>query len=76
VIAGGSGSVLDFRFKLGRNFRFRGQKRSWAMARCPDGVFKVKTPKTVFKNEARTPGVGAQTVLRGGLAVPCKPGRG
>ncbi len=76
VIAGGSGSVLDFRFKLGRTFRFRGQKKSWAMARCPDGVFKVKTPKTVFKNEARTPGVGAQTVLRGGLAVPCKPGRG
>jgi len=76
VIAGGSGSVLDFRFKLGRTFRFRGHKRSWAMARCPDGVFKVKTPKTVFRNEARVPGVASQTVLHGGLAVPCKPGRG
>jgi len=76
VIAGGSGSVLDFRFKLGRTFRFRGQKRSWAMARCPDGVFRVKTPKTVFKNEAKVEGVSPQTVLRGGLAVPCKPGRG
>jgi hypothetical protein len=76
VVAGGSGSVLDFKFKLGRNFRFHGHKTSWAMARCPDGVFKVKTPKTVFRNEAQTPGVSAQTVLKGGLAVPCKPGRG
>ena len=76
VIAGGSGSVLDFRFMLGRTFRFHGHKRSWAMARCPDGVFKVRTSKTVFKNEAKIPGVSPQTVLRGGLAVPCKPGRG
>jgi hypothetical protein len=76
VIAGGSGSVLDFRFKLGRTFRFRGHKKPWAMARCPDGVFRVKTPKTVFRNEAQVPDVAGQTVLRGGLAVPCKPGRG
>jgi hypothetical protein len=73
VVAGGSGSVLDFRFKLGRDFRFRGRKTSYAMARCPDGVFRVKTPKTLFRNEAQTPGVAARTVLRGGLAVPCKP---
>jgi len=76
VIAGGSGSVLDFRFKLGRNYRFRGRKMAYSMARCPDGVFRTKTPRTVFKNEARVPGVAAQTVLRGGLAVPCKPRRG
>src|SRR5680860_973120 len=76
VIAGGSGSVVDFRLTLGRNFRFRGHKTSYAMARCPDGVFKARTPRTVFKNEARVPGVSAQTVLRGGLAVPCTPGRG
>ena len=76
VIVGGSGSVLDFRFKLGRNFRFRGHNASYAMARCPDGVFKTKTPKTLFKNEAKIAGVAPQTVLRGGLAVPCKPGRG
>jgi hypothetical protein len=73
VIAGGSGSVLDFRFKLGRTFRFRGHKMSYASAKCPDGVFKTKTSKTLFKNEAHTPGVVARTVLRGGLAVPCKP---
>lgn len=76
VIAGGSGSVRDFRFKLGRSFRFHGHRRSWAVARCPDGVFRVRTPKTVFRNEARVPGVSGQTVLRGGLAVPCRPARG
>ncbi len=73
VIAGGSGSVLDFRFKLGRTYRFRGHKMAYSSARCPDGVFRTKTPKTLFKNEAQIPGVGARTVLRGGLAVPCKP---
>jgi len=76
VISGGSGSVLDFRFKLGRNYSFRGRKMTYSSARCPDGVFRTKTPKTVFKNEARVPGVAAQTVLRGALAVPCKPRRG
>jgi hypothetical protein len=76
VIAGGSGSALDFSFKLKRSYRFRGHKRSFLMARCPDGKFRVRTTKTLFRNEARTPGVAAQTVLAGGLATPCKPGRG
>jgi hypothetical protein len=73
VIAGGSGSVLDFRFKLGRNYRFKGRRMAYSMAKCPDGVFKAKTTKTLFKNEARIPGVAAQTNLRGSLAVPCTP---
>lgn len=73
VIAGGSGSAIDYRFKLGRNYRYKGKKTSYAMGRCPDGVFKTKTPKTLFKNEARVPGVPAQTVLKGSLAIPCTP---
>lgn len=73
VIAGGSGSVIDFRFKLGRTFSYKGRKTAYSMARCPDGVFKVKTPKTLFKNEARIPDVPARTVLKGALAVPCTP---
>jgi hypothetical protein len=72
-IAGGAGSVLDFKFKLGKKYTFKGQKRSLLMARCPDGKFKVTTPSTVFKNEAGTPGVPSQTVLKGGLLVPCTP---
>ena len=73
VIAGGSGSVLDFRFKLGRTYSYRGKRLSYSMARCPDGVFKTKTTKTLFKNEAKIPGVASRTVLKGGLAVPCTP---
>ena len=76
VIAGGSGSALDFSFKVKRFYRFRHRKRSFLMARCPDGKFKVRTTRTVFKNEAQVPGVSPQTVLQGGLATPCKPGRG
>ncbi|HEX6689131.1 MAG TPA: hypothetical protein VF085_10775 [Solirubrobacterales bacterium] len=73
VIAGGSGSVLDFKFKLGRTYAYKGKKVGYLEARCPDGVFKVKTPKTIFKNEARTPGVPSTTVLKGSLAIPCTP---
>ena len=73
VIAGGSGSALDFSFQVKRYYRFRHRRRSVLMARCPDGKFRVRTTKTLFKNEADTPGVGAQTVLRGGLATPCTP---
>lgn len=72
-IAGGSGSVLDFKFKLGRTYTYKGKKRSLLSAKCPDGKFKVNTPKTLFKNEAGTPGVASQTVLKGSLLVPCKP---
>jgi len=73
VIAGGSGSVLDFRFKLGKVFRYKRKKVGFFEARCPDGVFKVKASKVLFKNEAKEEGVAAATNLRGGLAVPCRP---
>lgn len=73
VIAGGSGSVLDFKFKLGKSYTFKGQKRDLLMAKCPDGKFKVSTPKILFKNEAQIPGVPATSTLKGGLQVPCKP---
>jgi hypothetical protein len=75
VIAGGSGSALDFSFQLGKTYNYKGKKVGYFEARCPDGVFKVSTPKAVFKNEARVPGVAAQTILKGGLAVPCTPKR-
>lgn len=68
VIAGGSGSVLDFRFNVGRG--------RLNMAKCPDGKFRVNAKKIVFRNETREPGVAAQTVLRGALQVPCRPRRG
>jgi hypothetical protein len=71
VIAGGSGSALNFRFTLGKTYRYQQKKVGYFEARCPDGVFKVRGRKALFKNEARTPGVAAQTVLEGSLSLPC-----
>lgn len=71
VITSGSGSVLNFRFTLGKTYRYHHRMVGYFEARCPDGVFKVRSQKALFKNEAGTPGVAAQTVLRGGLDVPC-----
>ena len=73
VIAGGSGSALDFNFKLGKTYTYKGKKVGYFEARCPDGKFKVSAPKVLFKNEAKVAGVAAQTILKGGLAVPCTP---
>jgi hypothetical protein len=73
AIAGGSGSAIDFSFKLGRTYSYKGKKVGYLEARCPDGVFKVNSPKTVFKNEAATPGFANTTVLKGSVALPCTP---
>lgn len=73
IVAGGSGSGIDFNFKLGKTYTYKGKKVGYFEAKCPDGVFKVNVPKLLFKNEAEIPGVASQTVLKGGLAVPCTP---
>lgn len=72
VIAGGSGSLLDFKFTLGKTYAYEGEKVGYFEARCPDDVFKANVKKLLFKNETKVPGVAAQTVLKGSLAVPCK----
>lgn len=64
VIAGGSGSAVDFKFNVSKKV---------VSAKCPNGKIEAKTSKTVFKNEAGTPGVAAQTILKGKVLVPCKP---
>jgi hypothetical protein len=71
VIAGGSGSTLDFNFTVGKTFSYKGKKVGYGEAKCPDGVFKANVKKILFKNEAHTPGEAAQTSLKGSLAVPC-----
>jgi hypothetical protein len=74
VIAGGSGSVRDFNFTLSKTYSYKGRKTGYVEARCPDGIFKVSVPKTIFKNEAKEPGAAAQTVLNNvQLAIPCTP---
>jgi hypothetical protein len=64
VIAGGSGSALDFKFNVSNKV---------ASAKCPTGSIKASTSKTVFKNEANTPGVQPTTILKGSVLIPCKP---
>jgi hypothetical protein len=73
VTAGGSGSAIDFKFKIGRTFTYKGKKVGYGEAKCPDGKFKVSTPKILFKNEAKVPNVPATTTLKGSLFVPCTP---
>ena len=73
MVAGGSGSVLDFNFKLGKTYTAtEGKKHGYSRARCPDGEFNVKA-NALFKNEAQDPGVAATTSLKGPIAVPCTP---
>lgn len=75
-IVGGAGSALDFKFTIRRKFfRFKRGRHAYLEARCPDGRFQARVLRAIFRNETRVPGVGAQTVLNGGLVVPCRRGR-
>jgi hypothetical protein len=71
VVAGGSGSAIDFKFKVGKTYSYKGKKVGYIETKCPDGVFKASVKKILFKNEAQTPGEEGQTSLQGALAVPC-----
>jgi hypothetical protein len=73
VAVGGSGSAIDFKFKVGRTYTYKGKKVGYGEAKCPDGKFKVSVPKILFKNEAKIPGVAPTTTLKGSLLVPCTP---
>ncbi len=41
-IAGGAGSVTRFELKVGRRFTYKGRKKSFLMAGCPNGVWMAK----------------------------------
>lgn len=41
-IAGGAGSVTKFELKIGRNFTYRGAKKSFLVASCPTGHWITK----------------------------------
>jgi hypothetical protein len=72
VIAGGSGSVLSFNIDFGKKYTYKGKKRSYIMAKCPDGHFNANVKNAIFKNEAKIPGVASQTTLKGTVIRPCK----
>lgn len=73
VIAGGSGSAIDFKFRIGKTYGFRGRRIGYFEARCPDGKFRVRSPKILLRNEGQIPGVPARTVLKGSFLAPCTP---
>jgi hypothetical protein len=73
VIAGGSGSLIDFNFRIGRTYTYQGRKVGYFEAKCPDGVFNISFPELLFRNEAHMPGLEPTTTLKGGVTVPCTP---
>lgn len=75
VIAGGSGSVTDFDFTIKRFYRYKGERKSYDLTKCPDGHINLKG-MGVFKDEVRD-GVddGEKTTISASLVVPCTPKR-
>lgn len=73
VIAGGSGSVTAFDFKIKRLYDYKGERKSFDLTRCPDGHIDAKGTG-VFKDEVRD-GVhdGETTTLSATLSFPCTP---
>lgn len=73
VIAGGSGSAIDFRFTAGKTFSYKGRKVGYGEAKCPDGRLIARAQRILFKNEAKVSGFPSQTILKGTFIVPCTP---
>jgi len=71
VIAGGSGSVLEFDIKFGKTFNYKGKKQSYFLAKCTDGKFFANIIKSLFVNEAEGP--RTSTSLKGTIIRPCTP---
>jgi hypothetical protein len=55
TIAGGSGSLTAFNFKIHRTFKYKGKKRSYLLARCANGRFFAHAT-TAFTDGTRATG--------------------
>jgi hypothetical protein len=71
VIAGGSGSLLDFKLRIRRFFAYQGSRSSFVTARCPHGVLD-EVGRLLFKNEANSPEAPSTTLMRGAFTIPCR----
>jgi hypothetical protein len=67
----GDGSLLDFKLEIERRFISKGIEHNYLAGKCPDGDFRVNVPRVTFGNDARIPGLGAISQLKGYLALPC-----
>jgi hypothetical protein len=72
VIAGGSGSLIDFSLRIKRLFDYKGSQKSFAVARCPDRQLDAGITAR-FRNETHEPNVATATVITGAVASPCTP---
>ena len=54
-IAGGSGSLTKFNFKIHRTFKYKGKKHSYLLARCANGRFFAHAT-TAFTDRTRAAG--------------------
>jgi hypothetical protein len=61
-IANGSGSLLDFSFKIKRIFEYKGKKRSYVMARCSNGNLSAAV-RTFFSNGETLTGAVARSCM-------------
>jgi hypothetical protein len=59
-IAGGYGSILRFDFTVDRKFKYKGKKKSYASAKCPDGHLNARVAKATFADGTKAAG----TVIR------------
>jgi hypothetical protein len=64
VIAGGSGSVKEFKLELFRMFTYKGKKQSYLLAKCPNGKLQAHA-EAVFAN--------GSAPLIGNFVRPCHP---
>jgi hypothetical protein len=72
-IIDGTGSLLDFRFRVKRYPSVAGTRHGYLAAKCGNRGLRADVEKLLFRNEAKTPGVASTTVLKGGIAIPCSP---
>lgn len=72
VLAGGNGSLLDFRLRIKRLFNHGDSQKSYAMARCPNRYLKAAL-SALFRNETHETGVASTTQIKGSLLYPCEP---
>jgi hypothetical protein len=70
-VAGGSGSLLDFKLKIKRLFTYNRTKHSLVSAKCLDGKLKAKIIKAILRNEAEGPRTET-TIKNTTILRPCR----
>ncbi|HEU5141947.1 MAG TPA: hypothetical protein VFU04_02200 [Solirubrobacterales bacterium] len=74
-MSGGHGSLIEIDLRMRRTYLIERKMKSYLSARCPHGSLWLATEKAVFRNELQTPGVPAQTSMKGRFEIPCTPKR-